>query len=104
MRGYHIQIVLNPDSASHQPPADSFIPASLFQPLPSHSPKSTLRKNTLSRPNLNKDYRVGPISVDWIDFDQMSSILHGGKKAKEHGRGVKLHVHSLTESPLNTIL
>ena len=23
----------------------------------------------------------------------MSSILHGGKKAKEHGRGVKLHLH-----------
>ncbi|KAF8817504.1 BRCA1-associated protein [Phlegmacium glaucopus] len=80
MRGYHIRIVLNP---SKQLPSDSFVPASLFQPLPSHSHKSTLRRNTLSRPNLNKDYRVGPISIDWIDFDQMT--IHGGKKTKEHG-------------------
>ena len=96
MRGYHIQIVLNPENSprtTHQPLPDSFIPASLFQPLPSHPPKSTLRRDTLSRPNLNKDYRTGPIRVDWIDFEQMSSILHGGKKVKEHGRGVKLHLH-----------
>jgi hypothetical protein len=90
MPGYHIQIVLNPPRTLHQPHPDSFIPASLFQPLPNHSPKSTLRRDTLSRPNFNKDYRTGPIRVDWIDFEQMSSILHGGKKVKEHGRGVKL--------------
>ena len=102
MPGYHIQIVLNPENSTHtlhQPHPDSFIPASLFQPLPHHSPKSTLRRDTLSRPNLNKDYRTGPIRVDWIDFEQMSSILQGGKKVKEHGRGVKL----CPETPLNTI-
>ena len=92
MRGYHIQIVLNPPRTFHQPHPDSFVPASLFQPLPSHSPKSTLRRDTLSRANLNKDYRTGPISIDWIDFEQMSSILHAGKRAKE-GRGVKFHLH-----------
>ena len=91
MPGYHIQIILNPESTSHQPNPDSFVPASLFQPLPSHSPKSTLRRDTL-RPILNKDYRTGPIRIDWIDFEQMSSIIHGGKKVKEHGRGAKLHV------------
>jgi hypothetical protein len=97
MPGYHIQIVLNPPRTSHQPHPDSFIPASLFQPLPNHSSKSTLlRRDTLSRSNLNKDYRTGPIRIDWIDFEQMSSILHGGKKAKEHGRGVKLHLHHLS--------
>jgi hypothetical protein len=96
MPGYHIQIVLNPENSartSHQPHPDSFIPASLFQALPSHSPRSTLlRRDTLSRPILNEDYRIGPIRVDWIDFEQMSSILHGGKKVKEHGRGAKLHL------------
>jgi len=90
MRGYHLRIVLNPENtssrSSHQPSPESFVPASLFQPLPSHSPKSTLRRNTLSRQNLNKDYRVGPICIDWIDFDQMTSILHGGKKTS---RGMK---------------
>ena len=91
MRGYHIRIVLNPENSSRASPTDPFIPASLFQPLPSHSPKSTLRRNTLPRPNLNKDYRLGPITIDWTDFDQMTSILHSGKKAKEHGRGVNLH-------------
>ena len=93
MPGYHIQIVLNPENSpgtSLQPHPDSFIPASLFQPLPSHSPKSSLRRDTLSRPILNKDYRTGPIRIDWIDFERMSSILHGGKKVKEHGRGAKL--------------
>ena len=97
MPGYHIQIVLNPPRTLHQPHPDSFIPASLFQPLPNHPPKSTLRRDTLSRPNLNKDYRTGPIRVDWIDFEQMSLILHGGKKVKEHGRGVKLHLHLFRE-------
>ena len=96
MPGYHIQIVLNPENSprtSLQPHPDSFIPASLFQPLPSHSSKSTLRRDTVSRPISNKDYRTGPIRIDWIDFEQMSSILHGGKKVKEHGRGVNLHLH-----------
>lgn len=89
MRGYHIRIVLIPED-KNTPHPDSFIPASLFQPLPSHSPKSTvLRRNTLSRQNSTGDYRVGPISIDWIDFDQMSSILHSGKKAKELGRGTE---------------
>ena len=94
MPGYHIQIVLNPENSPRtfqQSHPDSFIPASLFQPLPNHSPKS--RRDTLSRPNLNKDYRTGPIRIDWIDFEQMSSILHSGKKVKEDGRGVKLHLH-----------
>ena len=98
MPGYHIQIVLNPENSS-RPQPDSFIPAALFQPLPSHSPKSTLRRDTLSQPILNKDYRTGPIRIDWIDFEQMSSVLHSGKKVKEHGRGVKLHSTFVPQSP-----
>ncbi|KAF8909339.1 BRCA1-associated protein 2-domain-containing protein [Gymnopilus junonius] len=70
-RGYHIRIVLNSENNS-----SSFIPASLFQPLPSHSAKSSLRRNTLSQP---KDYRYGPITIDWIDFDHMGTVLHSNK-------------------------
>ncbi|KAF8967694.1 hypothetical protein BDZ97DRAFT_1656175 [Flammula alnicola] len=98
-RGYHIRIVLNPESSTTRPSSsqtpESFIPASLFQPLPSHSSKSTLRRNTLSRgipvlgPPASKkdsDYRLGPISLDWIDFDHMGSVIHSGKD-KGRGRG-----------------
>lgn len=90
-RGYHIRIVLNPanitrPSTSSQLP-DSFIPASLFQPLPSHSAKSSLRRNTLSRtPTLRADYRTGPLSIDWIDFDHMGSVIH---KSSERGTQAK---------------
>ncbi|KIM44535.1 hypothetical protein M413DRAFT_442504 [Hebeloma cylindrosporum] len=86
-RGYHIRIVLNPEShpsSSSQIPSNSFIPASLFQPLPSHSAKSTARRNTFSRSQApTKDYRQGPIIVDWMDFDHMGSL----GKEKDRGRG-----------------
>ncbi|KDR80572.1 hypothetical protein GALMADRAFT_240888 [Galerina marginata CBS 339.88] len=77
--GYHIRIVLNPSN-------HSFIPASLFQPLPSHSKKSSQRRNTLSGPPAQtKDYRFGPITIDWIDFDHMGSILHSKDKDRAKG-------------------
>ncbi|KAF4610749.1 hypothetical protein D9613_006890 [Agrocybe pediades] len=90
-RGYHIRITLNPEisprtsSTPHTP--NTFIPASIFQPLPSHSAKSTNRRNTLTRPpTTKKDYRLGPITIDWIDFDRMSSISHPHKdKAQTKG-------------------
>ncbi|KAF9480521.1 zf-UBP-domain-containing protein [Pholiota conissans] len=93
-RGYHIRIVLNPEntptassSSSSSLTPESFIPASLFQPLPNHSPKSSLRRNTLSRPpKPQQDYRLGPISVDWIDLDHMGTVVHTSKD-KGRGRG-----------------
>ena len=83
-RGYHIRIVLNPEHKSN-----SFIPASLFQPLPSHSAKSTVRRNTLSRPlpPQTKDYRYGPITIDWIDFDHMGTVLNSSKDKAGRARG-----------------
>ncbi|PPR03194.1 hypothetical protein CVT26_008042 [Gymnopilus dilepis] len=83
-RGYHIRIVLNPEHKSN-----SFIPASLFQPLPSHSAKSTVRRNTLSRPlpHQTKDYRYGPITIDWIDFDHMGTVLNSSKDKAGRARG-----------------
>jgi len=90
--GYHIRIVLNHPSSSNQA-TNSFIPATLFQPLPSHSPQSTLRRNTHSHPEVpTTDYRQGPISVDWMDFDHMGSVTHSGKD-KDRGRGNEISLH-----------
>lgn len=70
MRGYHIRIALQLPSSNLQP-SDSFTPSRLFQPLPPHKPKPTVRKNALFNPN-HKDYRFGPIRLDWTDFEDMS--------------------------------
>ncbi len=93
-RGYHIRIVLNPESdpSSKKP----FVPASLFQPLPNHSPKSSIRRNTFSRPSAeNKDYRLGPITIDWVDFDYMSILHSASGKEKGRGRGEYVATYDL---------
>ena len=89
-RGYHIRIVLNPESrpSSSQKASNSFIPASLFQPLPSHSVKS---RSTFSRQQApTTDYRQGPICVDWMDFDHMGSF--GKEKSRNKGNELSIHV------------
>ena len=58
----------------------SFIPASLFQHLPSHWRKPTLRRNTLSRPNLN----IALIGSTWMRCPQYCSV-----------ESVKLYLYSL---------
>ena len=90
MRGYHIRISLQPKHSDRSLLAhnsDIFIPTAIFQRLPNHPPKSSLRRNTLSKaPADTRDYRLGPICLDWIDFDNMSSVINTGKE-KERGRG-----------------
>ncbi|KAF9531742.1 BRCA1-associated protein 2-domain-containing protein [Crepidotus variabilis] len=102
-RGYHIKITLNPQSktrsyssAAGKKESQTFIPASLFQPLPGHhhGPTSSRfssvnQKNTGgSHSEQDKDYRFGPISLDWVDFDRMGSLgslsasMSGGSKEK----------------------
>lgn len=85
-------------SATPQP----FVPSSLFQPLPPHPPRFLTRRNTLSAYNSpsekekqveqnqsdRRDYRFGPIRVDWLDFSHMdapgsSFIKVGSGKEKE---------------------
>jgi hypothetical protein len=91
MRGYHIQIVIhsNPplSSSSLFPNTDTFIPTSIFQHLPAQPPKHTARRHALFNPK-HKDYRYGPIRLDWIDFDNMGTVAVNGKE-KEHGRGTQ---------------
>ncbi|KAH9034662.1 BRCA1-associated protein 2-domain-containing protein [Lactarius hengduanensis] len=71
MRAYHVRIVLHlPPSKSKK--TDAFIPLSLWQPLPTHTFKSTARRNATFNPR-GKDYRLGPIALDWVDLDNMAA-------------------------------
>ena len=75
MRAYHVRIVLHHVSSEQ---SDSFKPISLWQPLPTHPYKSTARRNATFNPR-GKDYRFGPIALDWVDLDNMSSSLFVSK-------------------------
>ncbi|KAI0923981.1 hypothetical protein AcV5_009365 [Taiwanofungus camphoratus] len=84
MRGYHIRISLDCSSPSvptpstsysNTKPSTTFVPTSLFQPLPSHSPKSTASRDRVVGYGQNEglfnyhhlDYRFGAIRIDWVD-------------------------------------
>jgi BRCA1-associated protein len=89
LNGYHIRLALHrtivDDSLSH---SDTFIPKALFQSLPLHRPKPTARRNALFNP-AHKDYRFGPIRLDWIDFESVNSAMYAGKE-KQAGRGASI--------------
>ncbi|KAK7031397.1 RING finger protein ETP1 [Favolaschia claudopus] len=78
MRGYHIRISVQ--QRNPQLPNES-TPTSIFAKLPSHTPKPTTRRTATFNPR-NKDYRFGPIRLDWIDFE-MTEKMSG--KAREYG-------------------
>ena len=89
-RGYHIRIVLYPKSNPSSLKLNindslSFIPTSLFQQLPAQKPRQTTRQNALHN-SKQKDYRYGPIRLDWVEFDKMSTGVVIGKE-KEPSRG-----------------
>lgn len=84
MRGYHIRIQL----AQRPHNSETFIPTSLFQDLPTHTPKSTSRKSATFNPK-NKDYRFGPIRLDWVDLTNTSSSMNkAGKERESHRQGL----------------
>ncbi|KAL0580611.1 hypothetical protein V5O48_001436 [Marasmius crinis-equi] len=68
MRGYHVRIVLNSAQDSRPP----YIPHSIFGKLPSQSPKPVACRNATFNPQ-KKDYRYGPIRIDWLDNHRMST-------------------------------
>ncbi|KAG0709194.1 hypothetical protein DFH29DRAFT_218850 [Suillus ampliporus] len=81
----HIRLALHRKIDSHPDTVDTFIPKAFFQHLPSHRAKPTARRNALFNP-AHKDYRFGPIRLDWIDFESASPDMYAGKE-KEAGRG-----------------
>lgn len=117
--GYHLRISL--DVPTDNPPTtpSSFkqraissqgqihVPKSLFDPLPAHTPKSTVRRNTFhdsrqtasvshsSFDQQHRDYRFGPLTVEWIDFESMDSTNYStgkkvgvGKEREGNTRGI----------------
>ncbi|KAJ7743093.1 hypothetical protein B0H16DRAFT_1561823 [Mycena metata] len=81
MRGYHIRISLK--AGSNQPSPLS--PGSVFVKLPAETPKPTTRRNALYNHH-NKDYRFGPIRLDWVDFEMSDKTAYSAGKAREYGR------------------
>lgn len=84
MRGYHIRIrvIAQPTSTATKTPAttattgkparaawtaDTFIPKSIFESLPSHKPRKTSRNRAILG-SKRRDYRYGPIQIDWLDL------------------------------------
>ncbi len=116
--GYHLRICVSKStpqtstSSSYQRShinSTEFVPSSLFQPLPSHPPKSTARRYTFHHPQnqgksrfedpsseeeVRRDYRYGRLRIDWVDFDNMD--IPGvkkttiGKEKEKSGRGKRL--------------
>lgn len=87
-RSYHIRITVRRKveiSQSHPYTVDTFVPQTLFQRLPSHPPKPTLRRNAIFN-SAHGDYRYGPIRLDWTEFEHMStSELSSGKEKDRTG-------------------
>ncbi|KAG5342452.1 hypothetical protein C0989_001516 [Termitomyces sp. Mn162] len=88
-RGYHIRIVVQrkPELSQSQPQADdAFIPSRLFQHLPAHRirKRPPVDQNNL-KPS-NKDYRFGPIHINWVDFEDMNKAPYAVGKGRETNR------------------
>jgi BRCA1-associated protein len=91
MRGYHIRIRVTVKPATKSPAkattwaADTFIPKSVFENLPAHTPRETSRNNAILG-SKRRDYRYGPIRIDWLDLKSSppttSSIEKPLKKPK----------------------
>lgn len=60
-------------------------PASLFQALPNHTPALISKRRDTLLNHKSKDYRFGPIRIDWIDFGDMnaSSLTKQEKTTKD---------------------
>jgi BRCA1-associated protein len=102
MRGYHIRISVQLKAGSTQPSSSPFFtPGSVFVKLPAQTPKPTARRNAIYNPR-NKDYRFGPIRLDWVDFDMSEKTGYSTGKAREFGRGTSLAGNVLTGIPLTT--
>lgn len=98
MRGYHITIRVTAQSTSTTTktptttaktgtPAraawttNTFIPKSIFESLPSHTPRKTSRNNSILG-SKRRDYRHGPIRIDWLDLKSSSRLCPSIEKPK----------------------
>ncbi|KAG7093768.1 hypothetical protein E1B28_007416 [Marasmius oreades] len=93
MRGYHLRIVLSESQDS--------IPVSIFGKLPTQPPKSVVRRNATFN-SQNKDYRFGPIRIDWLDrmleSSPSTSTAVGKEKYNRQGPTVATFIPQETTS------
>jgi len=103
MKGYHIVIRVTAQSnftatkthtttAKTGTPAraawttNTFIPKSIFERLPSHTPRKTSRNNAILG-SKRRDYRYGPIRIDWLDLKGSSQPYPSIEKSKNGANG-----------------
>ena len=100
MRSYHIRIRVTVQSASTATTTttttrktahaawttDTYTPKSIFESLPSHTPRKTSRNNAILG-SKRRDYRYGPIRIDWLDLNSSrpSSFIAGKPKSSAKG-------------------
>lgn len=81
MRGYHVRIRVTiqrpPTTTTTSTPTtktspawtpNTFVPKSIFESLPVHAPRKT-SKNKPILGSKRRDYRYGPIRIDWLDLN-----------------------------------
>ncbi|KAJ3787552.1 BRCA1-associated protein 2-domain-containing protein [Lentinula aff. detonsa] len=83
MHGFHVRIVL---STKNQNSSNTSIPHNIFDKLPAHRPNPINRKNATFNPH-QKDYRFGPIRIDWMDSNISASAAFHNSAGKERDRG-----------------
>lgn len=82
MRGYHIRIRVTVQPVAKTPaksPAwttDTFVPKSIFENLPSHTPRKTSKKTAILG-SKRRDYRHGPVRIDWLDLKSSPAGVGG---------------------------
>ena len=104
MRGYHVRIRVTAQSTSATAPTrltrttktgkptraawttETFIPKSIFESLPSHTPRKTPRNNATFS-SKRRDYRYGPIRIDWLDLKSPSQSSSSMKELESSANG-----------------
>lgn len=110
---FHNKVYLSSSNPALNTSSDVFVPRSLFQHLPDHNlPVRTVNSNP-QLPKYNwarKDYRLGPLRLDWIDFEdpqaqsaEMSAMkaFFTGKEKEGDRRGASVATfvpHARTKS------
>ena len=81
---YHIRITVNKQKSlpGAEQTANTCTPSSLFDTLPKHIPTPISKRRDTLPGTRWKDYRYGPIAVDWIDINIMDGSSSGASKGK----------------------
>lgn len=100
MRGYHIIISVKSEDEI-KGAAQTFTPKHIFQRLPPHKP-SLNRRDSINQEE-TKDYRFGPLRVDWMDFERQGDLL-GRKPSVSTGKERERRGGSFHSSSMNSVM